>query len=220
MRSTQLKFMFVMLFMVTFMASSAAIAKTEQAKETPITKWIAAENKMIDSLPQENQKVFFVLRNKHSVIRSVKMVSRDVENAVKSCAKENEEIAAEIKSRFSEWENAVNPILKDAEKFLAKELKEQEAFHTSDYKKITKLNDKAFNFSEKQIKKTPVTSLKSCKGLLKSMNKSEDKLVNLLQDILLPEEVVRKRIERQKAAEKAAKAAAKKQDKNVSDSKK
>jgi hypothetical protein len=190
-------------------------AKQEkQNAETPITKWIAAENKMLDTLPKQNQKVFFVLRNKHNVIRSVDMVSRDIGEAVKSCASKNKEISTQITTRFKDWQGAVSPILKEADKFLKQELKEQEAFHASDYKHVTKLNDKAFEFSEKQIKKQPVTTLESCQGLLKSMDKSEDKLVSLLQDMLLPEEVVRKRIERQKAAEGQAKDKAKDKAKN------
>ena len=37
---------------------------------------------------------------------------------------------------------------------------------------------------------------------MKSMDRSENQLVGLLQDILLPEEVVRKRIERAEEASK------------------
>ncbi len=176
--------------------SPLAFAQDKSSDETPITKWIAAENAMIDSLPEQNQKVFFVMRNKYNVMRSVRMVERDISNAVKSCAAENKEISDEINTRFDEWQNAINPIIKDAGDFLNQELKEQEAFHISDFKKVSKLNDKAFDFSEDQIKKKPVSSLKSCKSLIKSMNKSENQLVDLLQTILIPEEVVRKRLQR------------------------
>jgi len=194
---------FTVVFMAVFITPPAFAKKDElKAQETPITKWMDAENAMIDTLPRQNQKVFFVLRNKANVIRSVNMVERDIKNAVKSCAKENKEISLDIKSRFKDWQRAVNPILKEADKFLKKELKEQEAFHISDYKHVTKLNDKAFEFSEKQIKKKPVSSLKACQGLMKSMDRSENQLVGLLQDILLPEEVVRKRIERAEEASK------------------
>lgn len=200
------KCLIVAALMVSFSLPALANKQDDlNAIETPITKWMAAENAMIDKLPIQNQKIFFVLRNKDNVIRSVKMVERDVQIAVKSCAKENPEIGSEIKSRFKDWQNAVNPILKEAESFLKKELKEQEAFHISDYKHITKLNDKAFEFSEEQIQKKPVSSLEACQGLIKSMDRSENQLVELLQDILLPEEVVRKRLERAKEAQDAQK---------------
>jgi len=148
---------FTVVFMAVFITPPAFAKKDElKAQETPITKWMDAENAMIDTLPRQNQKVFFVLRNKANVIRSVNMVERDIKNAVKSCAKENKEISSDIKSRFKDWQRAVNPILKEADKFC----------------------------------------------LMKSMDRSENQLVGLLQDILLPEEVVRKRIERAEEASK------------------
>lgn len=194
---------FITLILVTLFLSaqpSSTFAQEKQSDQTPITKWIAAENAMIEALPKENQKVFFVMRNKYNVIRSVRMVERDIKNAVQSCAKENKDIKDEINTRFDEWQNAIDPILKDANSFLDKELKQQKAFHVSDFKVVSKLNDKAFNFSEKQIEKKPVSSLKSCKSLIKSMNRSENQLVDLLQTILIPEEVVRKRLKRDEKA--------------------
>ncbi len=190
-------FITLLLFTLCVFAYSINVfAKEKQNDQTPITKWMAAENAMIETLPEQNQEVFFVMRNKYNVIRSVRMVERDIKNAVQSCAKENNEIKTEINTRFNEWQNAINPILKEASNFLDQELKQQEAFHVSDFKMVSKLNDKAFDFSEDQIRKKPVSSLKSCQSLMKSMNKTENQLVDLLQTILIPEEVVRKRLER------------------------
>ena len=175
-------------------------------EETPITKWITAENSLLDSLPNQNKEVFFVLRNKHSVIRSIGIVQRDIKDAVKACGKENKDLKKPMRDRFKDWENAVLPILKEAKKFLEIELKEQEAFHITDYRHVMKLNDKAYKFSESKIQKTPVTTKEACENLLSSMDETEDTLVNLLQDILLPEEVVRKRVEQaEKAKEKSNK---------------
>ena len=187
--------------------------KIEAVKPTPITQWIEAENKLLDTLGRPNQETFFIFRNKHSVIRSIRIVHRDIKNAVKACGTANKELKAPMNTRFKDWGNAVLPILKDAEKFLAMELKEQESFHAGDYKHVIKLNDKAYKFSESKVQKTPVTSVEACEGLLKSMDSTEDKLVDLLQDILLPEEVVRERIEQAKKAEKKAKEKAEKKAK-------
>lgn len=178
--------------------------KEEIAKETPITKWIDAENALLDSLPHQNREVFFIFRNKHSVIRSVEIVKRDIKNAVTACGKENPDIRKQINGRFNDWEKAVDPVLKEANGFLAKELKEQEAFHVTDYKHVMKLNDAAYEFSESKITKTPVITMEACEKLVLSMNSTEDHLVDLLQQILLPEEVVRERreqAEKQKAKE-------------------
>ena len=169
--------------------------EAEIEKATPITEWISSENALLKRLAEPNQQTFFIFRNKHSVIRVVETVRRDVGNAVKACGTENKEMADPMNTRFKNWENAVTSILKDAEKFLALELKEQEAFHISDYKHIMKLNDKAYAFSDGQVQKTPVTTVEACQGLLDSMDRTEESLVNLLQDVLLPEEVIKERVE-------------------------
>jgi len=109
-------------------AYAADEEKKDQGEVTPITKWIDAENALLDTLPSQNQKVFFILRNKHSVIRSIGVVQRDVKNAVTACGKENPDLKKPMRDRFKDWQNAVSPILKEAEKFLKTELKEQEAF--------------------------------------------------------------------------------------------
>lgn len=180
--------------------SAQAEDKSVKKEETPITKWIEAENALLDSLPKQNEKVFFILRNKHSVIRTIRVVRRDIKNAVKSCGRKNKDLKVSMNRRFKEWENAVLPILKEAEKFLKIELKEQEAFYVGDYHHVMKLNDKAYSFSESKVNKTPVTTKEACEGLLTSMDRTEDSLLSLLQDILLPEEVVRERVEQAKKA--------------------
>lgn len=194
-------------FTLVSISFSPALAedKKEKVADTPITKWIKAENAMLDSLGRGSQKAFFVLRNKHSVIRSIGVVRRDIKNAVKACGKKNKDLKGPMNTRFKEWENAVLPILKDAEKFLELELKEQEAFHVTDYRHVMKLNDAAYKFSESKIQKTPVTTQEACEGLLNSMDETEDNLVSILQDILLPEEVVRERVEQAKKAEEKSK---------------
>ncbi len=172
--------------------------EAEIKKETPITEWISSENALLKRLPKENQQVFFILRNKHSVMRAVGTVRRDVGNAVTACAKNNKSIAKDMNTRYKQWTSSIDPILKEAKQFLEVELKQQEAFHITDYRHITKLNDKAYKYSEGQIKKEPVTSLKACNGLLASMDRTEESLINILQDVLLPEEVARERAEQAK----------------------
>lgn len=187
----------VLLFNFSALAAEKVDEKKDSKKEvTPITEWIEAENKLLATLPIENQKVFFIMRNKHSVIRTINVVHRDIKNAVKSCGKENPDLKKEMNTRLGEWEDSVFPILKEAEKFMKLELKEQKAFYESDYKHITNLNDKAYNFSESKVEKKPVTTKEACRSLVESMDNTEDKLIGLLQSILLPQEVIQSRIER------------------------
>ncbi len=187
-------------------ALAADTAKDEAKKEekvitatedkTPLTEWIEAENKLIDTLSADNKKAFYVMRNKHGILRSIRVVDRDVGKAVKACAKANAGLKQEITERYKDWQNAVLPILDTAEKFLNEEVDTQTVVVPSDFKYVLKMNDKAFEYGEKQIRKEPVTTEEACRGLIDSMDRTENDLIELLQDALLPEEVIRQRLER------------------------
>ncbi len=185
-------------------------AKITEAPSTPVTEWMKVENAYLDTLPSGNKELFFILRNKYNVIRTIDVVHRDIENAVTACGQKNEALKTPMKKRLKDWEESIFPILAEADRLLERELNEQDAFHVSDYEHLMKLNDQAFKFSDAKIKKTPVTTAQACKGLLDSMDRTEDKLVGLLQEILLPQQVVRNRMDRaRKLREKAKESAAK-----------
>ncbi len=172
----------------------------------PVQEWIAAENKLIDTLSAKDQKTFYIMRNKYGVIRSVRIVERDVKNAVKECGKANPDIKSTMDGRFKEWQDAVLPTIDLAEKFFNEEVDAQKVVFPSDFRHVLKLNDKAYEYGESKVEKQPVSSKEACQGLLDSMDRTENKMVELLQDILLPESVIRERAARAEEAEEAAKA--------------
>lgn len=174
-------------------AQKAKQVEVKPEKNNPVQAWMEAENKLIDTLNQRGKEQFLILRNKHSMVRTVRVVGRDVGGAVKACGKNNPDMKEEMDARFSEWSGAVNSILDDADKFLQKEIDEQQLVYPSDFRHILKLNDKAYDYTESQVKKEVVTSKDACKKLLASMDRTEDRMVELLQDILVPESVIRER---------------------------
>lgn len=194
--------------------------KPDSKKEeiNPVQEWIAAENKLIDTLSYKDKQSFYIMRNKYGVIRSVRIVRRDISNAVKACGKDNPGMKKEMYDRFKAWENAVLPVIELAEKYLKEEIDTQEIVFPSDFHHVLALNDEAYEFGEKHIEKTPVTSAEACEDLLESMDRTEDRMVELLQDMLLPESVILERAARAEAEEKAAeeKAEAAEKDKKKS----
>lgn len=180
--------------------------KENPEENNPVQEWIAAENKLIDTLSNRDKESFFVMRNKHGVIRSVGVVHRDIGNAVKACGKANPDMKASMNARFKDWEDAVLPVIDLADKFLKEEIETQKVVFPSDFKHVLKLNDKAYAYGESKIEKQPVTSKEACENLLESMDRTENKMVQLLQDMLLPESVIRERAARANEAAEAAKA--------------
>jgi hypothetical protein len=167
---------------------------SEGNKATPLSRWIAAENKMIDPLNDLDKESVFILRNKYSTVRVIEVVERDIANAVKSCGKENPDMKSKMEGRFKQWKEAVNPVIDTAKKQLESDIANQTIVDVGEFKKVLKLNDEAYKYSEKQITKTPVSTKEACNSLLASMDDTESDMIKLLQQILLPESVLRQRM--------------------------
>jgi hypothetical protein len=178
------------------------------AENPALKKWIDAENALIDPLSNKDKESFLILRNKYSIIRVVGIVERDIGEAVKSCGKKNPDMKEKMDSRFKQWQGAVNPIIDTAKKTFEKDINNQKLVDPKEAKKVLKLNDEAYEYSEKQITKLPVSTKEACEGLLSSMNRTEDNMIKLLQKTLLPESAIRaeqEQIEKAKAKSDALK---------------
>lgn len=187
-----------------WLISPAAAQDGASVKNGPLEKWINAENALIDPLSKEGKESFFIIRNKYSIIRVTRVVERDIGAAVKSCGDKNPDIKNSMESRFNQWKNAVNPILDTAQKTLDKDLQEQKIVDVKAAKNVLKLNDEAYEHGEKQIVKTPVITKEACGELLRSMDETENQMVELLQQTLLPESVIRQRSAEMDEAKKSA----------------
>jgi hypothetical protein len=179
-------------------AQSAKAGPTGKLKE-----WMDAENKLIDPLALKDQESIFILRNKHSMMKVTRVVEGDIENAVESCGKHNPDIKDKMEGRFKQWQSAVNPILESAEKQLDKDIDAQKIVDAGDFEDVLDLHDEAYEEGEKQTVKQPVTTKEACEGLLASMDGTEDNMIQILQQTLLPESAIRKRaaeVEKTRAA--------------------
>lgn len=182
----------------------SSVLETKKEKPTPVDAWVTAENAMIDKLSEKERASIFILRNKHSVIRAIDVVEKDIGAAVEACGKANPDLKEKMEARYEQWQNAVNPITETAQKNLKSDINNQKIVKPSELKKVLKLNDKAFEYSDKMTVKTPVSSAAACNNLLKSMDRTEDEMVTLLRQTLLPESVIKSRAEKQAKESKKA----------------
>ncbi len=181
-------------------------------ENTPVKKWIDAENAVIDKLKPREQETFLLIREKYSIIKTIGIAKGDIGNAVKSCGKNNPDMKDKMESRFQQWQDAVDPIIKAAEKNLDSELNSQKVVEVSAAKNIFKLQDEAYAYNEKMTTKQVVTTAEACQGLLDSMDRTEDNMIKLLEQTLLPESVIRQQYERSVKARAKAEAEAKKKE--------
>lgn len=166
-------------------------------------KWIDTENAMIDPLDEKGKETILILRNKYSLINATRIVSRDVGAAVKSCGDKNPDLKQQMDDRYKQWSAAVTPILDTANKQLKKDIDALKIVKPAEFRKVLDLHDKAYEAAEKQITKMPVTTPDACKGTLASMDRTEDNMIRILQQTLLPESVIRKRAAEEEKSSKA-----------------
>ena len=108
----------------------------DKTENNPVLQWVAAEQELIKDLSEEDKSVYFLLRNKASVLRAVRVVRRDVGKAVKECGKANPDLKEPMQTRFTDWKNAVEPILEMASTFVKSEVKEVTVVKPKAFSKI------------------------------------------------------------------------------------
>jgi len=169
----------------------------------PMKDWVDAENALIDPLSDKDLERFYLLRTKYSYISGIRVAERDVGNAVKSCGEKNPGLKEKMESRFKQWQNAVDPILVTADESLEREIKNLKYVDPAKVKNVFKLQKAAAEHTDKQTTKTVITTEEACNDLLDSMDDTEDSMISLLQEALLPESVLIKRADEADKMEKA-----------------
>ncbi len=177
-------------------AKPATVKTVKPVMTTPMKKWIDAENALVDPLTKKQKESVFVMRNKYSVIRVIEIVKRDIGNAVQSCSKENPGMKGKMNTRFDQWKGNVDPILKSAAELLQKDIDAQKNVDAGAFRNVLKLNDEAYEDGEKHVVKKVVTSADACERLVGSMDRTENEMVTLLEQTLLPESVIIQRSEK------------------------
>jgi hypothetical protein len=164
----------------------AANAETapEMIADTPISRYKAETEALIESLSDEQAKKYYLIRNTHGIIRSVESVEAIVEKAAKSCKKEQKDLGAKVEDRFVEWKLALHPIMKSSEDRLEKLVLMQDYAKPSDVKKHLKNFDLAATYGESLIDQVPASDAKSCEKLLKSMDATQGNLIRLLKETI------------------------------------
>ena len=189
---------------------TTSVLKKEQAAQLgePVRKWFDAENALIDPLSDRDKESFLLLREKYSIIKTIEIAEGDIGKATQSCGKANPDMKDTMEDRFKQWQNAVDPIIDTAKKQFDKDLAAQKLVDVKKAKNVFKLQDEAYAFNEKMTTKQYSSKKEHCEGLLESMDRTEDQMIRLLEQTLLPESVIRQKYET--AQKEKAKAAAKK----------
>ena len=121
----------------------------------------------------------------YNLIETVKIVQRDVSNAVDGCGNENPDMKNLMTQRFSAWNDAVNPVLEEASGHLDNMVIVQDYADPKDLRAIFTSADRAREHTNARIDKIPVTTKEACEFLLSKMDETQASMVALLRSTLI-----------------------------------
>jgi hypothetical protein len=142
-------------------------------------------HEIMQKIKPEEQKHFFMTYSSYNMIGTVKMVRTDVGNAIADCGKNNPEMKEKLDARFKTWNEAVDPVMKEAEAHIENMVLAQDYAKKEDILDIYKTVDEAREKSNKRIDKVPVTTPEACQFLLEKMDETQENMISLLRTTLV-----------------------------------
>lgn len=139
-------------------------------------------DRLTQGLSKEDNAHFYAIYTAHNMIDTVGVITADMTKAVKACGKNNPDLKEPMKKRFKAWQNEVDPILKETKGQIENTISVQNYADGDDIEDILELADKVRQQTRANLKREPVTSQKACTHLLKTMDKTEKELAQLLRN--------------------------------------
>lgn len=142
-------------------------------------------NEITEGLGEEEKKHFFMASNNHNLIGTVRMVQGDVGNAIKKCGENNPDMKDKLAARYAEWNDAVNPVLKEADDTLGNMIVAQSYAKPKDLKELFEAMDDTREKAQSRIEKIPVTTPEACQYLLEKLNETQESMLTILHATLV-----------------------------------
>ncbi|MGB0719508.1 MAG: hypothetical protein ACPGRX_03490 [Bdellovibrionales bacterium] len=134
----------------------------------------------------DNQKQhFYAIYGAYNVASVVRMVQKDVGNAVQKCGAENPQIKGDMTARHKVWKSEIDAVLKEADANIDNMILAQAYAQPKDIRGLFKFLDETREAKNKEINKVPVTDLEACQYLLGKMDETQAQLTGLLRETLV-----------------------------------
>jgi hypothetical protein len=140
---------------------------------------------IVGGLEEQNQRHFLAIYSTYSTIAAVKTVQDDVGEAVKACGKENADMKDMMDTRYGKWNDALNPILKEAAGQVDNMIIVQDYEKPKNIKNFLKRIDDVRKKTSESLEKVPVTTKDACQHLHDKMDDTQATLTELLRETLL-----------------------------------
>lgn len=166
--------------------------------------------KDFDELSEQH---FYALYGSYNMIQVVEGVRGQVSGAVEKCIDANPDMKEALDTRYKEWDDALEPIVEDANANVDNMIAAQDYTKPRKIKKLLKYTDKMREEKSENLKKFPVTTPEACEYLRVKMDETQENLTALLQSTLvsLPQAMTHDIANEKAKQEEAARVAAEKE---------
>ena len=197
-----MRFAFYLFFAIALFFPTAKIAANElkkdpapAASESPekqepqnpyLAKADTKAKELAAAMSDEEAHHAGLVRQSFGVMRSIGVVRRNVENAVKLCGKDNPDLKDAIDARFTAWNGEIGTALKEQEKHFKKAVSADFFKKPGDVQAYLDLLDNAAGYAEEKMDKQVVTTPDACTDLQTSMDTTQKTLLELLAGLPWP----------------------------------
>ncbi len=194
---------FLMLF-VTGSVFAQEESVTENEKEPPpqITldnphiKIMSDKAKALaELLTTEEAKALGHIRENFGILRSIEVARESVQEAVILCSEKNPDLKESITTRHVKWRDDIGAVLDKQEVSLGGSINKthfQDPEQVQDYLDTI---DEAARYIDTQLEKKIVTTMEACKGLMESMDNTQEVILDLITDMGWPGDKVEEETE-------------------------
>ncbi len=198
---------------LTALAQETAPAQEEIKRDERFMSIHDHVKEITNGLDELSQKHFYALYGSYNLIQVVEDVRDQVDNAIDKCSDANPDMKDALKTRYKEWNEAIKPVMKDADANVDNMVKAQDYVPSSKIKKLFKILDEQRKKRNELVEKFPVTSPEACEYLRTKMDETQENLTSLLESTLVshPQALIRdidEKKEQQEAEQKAEEEAA------------
>jgi hypothetical protein len=140
---------------------------------------------IVEKLKPAEQKHFFMIYTNYNLIGTVRVVQADVSKAIDACSQNNPDMEDRLRTRFKDWNGAVDPVLKEADANLNNMVLAQDYLPQKKIKAVFKSVDDTRMKTTGRIEKKPVTTKDACEYLLGKMDETQETMISILRDTLV-----------------------------------
>ncbi len=128
---------------------------------------------------------FLSIYSSYNLISVVEIVREDVETAIEKCADVNPDMEDALEERYEAWDDAIEPIMEEAESSLDNMIKVQDYASRGDIEDFFDLVEMYREEKTQDIDKMPVTTPEACEHLRSKMDETQENLTKLLRSTLV-----------------------------------